>query len=307
MKKTMLAVVMSTVIAVMGAGVSCYAEEQSTQNQAEIPNMWGPYLYNNAEANNIFLRTDELFPGAIMTESGETFYAYVSMAVDAYGVAFQISVDGQSALLVNESAAILVTQSSCLEGEYTAYCEDMYRLRLDTDGSDFILQDMRMLTGETTVQIANPAPDVQLMVVYLPHNANFRDLYDEMNGNWTYTPDVSAVPQAGTDSADTGSDATTDSPSDFQQLMAYYEQICEKYVAQLENIDLDNGGISDFVHGYVGISKLEEAYSYLQNVDVNSLSESDRAAYEQTKNIYDLYIAGGILKIGGSILDELFG
>lgn len=101
------------------------------------------------------------------------------MNVDAAGVFFRLSRNGESFLKAEGSfnVSVVVQQSSCLQQEFIGTVQDgSNKICLDSDGSDFIIMDMRMQAGETIIQISL---DTESYLFVLPHDSNFRELYDE--------------------------------------------------------------------------------------------------------------------------------
>ena len=78
--------------------------------------------------------------------------------------------------------SVVVQQSSCLQQEFIGTVQDgSNEICLDSDGSDFIIMDMRMQAGETIIQISL---DTESYLFVLPHDSNFRELYDEQKTDW---------------------------------------------------------------------------------------------------------------------------
>lgn len=148
------------------------------------------YIDNNGQyTDERMIRNKKLFQGIATTILGDTFPAYLGVVVDEEGILLTVTEDGESLIIFEEFSGtipIYVRQSTCLEDEFdgTVTAEND-RIRVDSSGSAFIIQDMRMLSGETIVNISNPRSGIVLYQFVIPHDSNFRKLYDSEKENWS--------------------------------------------------------------------------------------------------------------------------
>lgn len=184
----------------------CAPVSASVENTSGI--QWNSYIYLDAEGNftgETVITNDPLMEGTFVVAEDDVRPAYLQMRVDDDAAALAISLDGETFYTwpEDDSFTVNVYASSCLTGSYMGTVrKDSEWIALDTEARDFIVQDMRMLGDDTDIEI--PSGEGTGFQFVLPHDGNFRDLYDmEEERQWYDGSVFENAGGSGTGAADT--------------------------------------------------------------------------------------------------------
>lgn len=187
-RKTILALTAATVISM--AVLPCYAASNDSGQKSqtvvttasETTDVWT--IYQDNSTGEIFVGSQQYFSGVVTANSGETSPIYCVMAVDRQGVFLKVTEDGQGPIFFEQSfddLPVYIYQSSGLQrqvkGSVTAGDD---KIRVDSEGSADIIQDMRMITGETIIAVGKPTAGVASYQFSIPHDSDFQKFYDSV-------------------------------------------------------------------------------------------------------------------------------
>lgn len=157
------------------------------------------------------------------------------------------------------------------------------RIVLDSDAKDFIAQDLRMLAGETGIEII---PDANLgsFQFILPHDGNFRDLYDaEEARNWS-------TASVANNTSGTSSDTVT---PEFKETIDAYYYYFHNLAAEVENANLQGGvGVLDIIKI---AAQAWSDYQQFKEFGESATTQADRDYYESIRSEVLIYLTTGAL------------
>lgn len=289
-----LLLVLAVIFSVMTPCGALAAEEEDTSGIE-----WKQYHYVDADGNDTndtVLVNDPYFEGAYIKSQNNAYKAYLQVRVDGEHVDLAISMDNETLYEWpgDYTFTVNVYASSSLTAPFTGTLnQSNKRIVLDSDAKDFIAQDMRMLTSETGIEIV---PDANLgsFQFILPHDGNFRDLYDaEEARNWNNASETNNAAGASSNSV------TPAFKAEIDEYVAYFKTAAKK----VQNNDFDDGlvGVVDLL-GF--INEFMNEYDTFMQYGESATTQADKDYYEKALSTVNMTMNAGFI---GSAIKGLFG
>lgn len=294
--KSILAIVMALALTFTLSGVASAESNGGTQSEDD----WtiGYYWDENGETTgDVYMHNNMLFGGYIIVDGEPQNACYLKVLLDANDIVFSIMADAETPYTAEKpyTFTISVLQSSSLGGEYNAIMQaNSYKIVLDSESAadchDFIVQDMRMLSGKTCIQLYCNEAGVSYYFE-MNHDSNFRDLYDTLGEiGWR----LQNSSQSDEDVAgEVAEDEVT--PEFKQQVDAYLNYFIDS-AKSIEGFDLSSfsGALRSALDGGV----IYNMWTEFKTLGEKDLSSADRAyyeaAYEYASSILGAGIFGGV-------------
>ncbi len=294
MKRTAaLFLVLAIIFSVMTPCWALAAEE----NAPDIE--WKLYCYQDADGNatdDMLIANDPFFEGAYIRSENNAYAAYLKVRVDKECMDLTISKDNDTLYEwpADCTFTVNVYASSSLTGSFPAAIKKGGKMiALDDDARDFIVQDMRMLSGETGIEIV-PDANMGIFQFILPHDGNFRDLYDaEEARNWSNA-------SAANNAAGASSNSVTPAfKAEIDRYVVYFKTVAEK----VQNNDFADGlvGVVDIL-GFT--NEVLNEYDAFKQYGESATTQADKDYYEKALSTVNLTINAGVI---GSAIKGLFG